>query len=954
MGRWAILQRVLGIAGGLAACWWSVCAAAPAVFAPPEKLSVVTDINYPPYLFQAEDGSLQGIIKDKWELWSGKTGVPAQVIGMDWAAAQRGVQAGSYDVLEALSYSEGRTRLYELSPPYAPVEARVYFHRSISGINDVATMRGFTIGVKTGSACGNWLAERGDQTLRAYSTSELLVQAAGAGEVRLFCMDATAAQYLLFKLGLADEFRQGPPLYSSRFHWAVGKGRVELRDFIQSGFERITAEERRSIEERWLGSPLRFPIAPRYWYYFASALAGILIAASLLILLNRSLRRRVAARTAELSVALGSLRAQAETLRESETRLKLSIEAAHIGLWDWNLVDDSVYFSPQYRSQLGHRDQDLGGHYRDWESRLHPEDKPRVVAKLRASLDGAAPAVEDEFRMLRRDGSYRWIYSRGEVLRDAAGKPYRVVGCSIDLTERKHVERALEAERTLFKSLVEHLPDQVFSLDRDGRYTMVNPAWLAAAGLRLESEVRGKTVFEVLPPENAARSDAQNRQIASTGVGVYDYGLRMRRPDGTQGWFLITKVPLFDRDGRYAGLIGARRDVTQLKETAEELARERNLLRSIIDHAPDAISVKDLELRYVLLNEAALRLLGAASMDEVVGKTIHDFVSWRAAQVIEQEDRQVLQSERPFLERQRKGAGNVQSEHWLSVSKVPLRDPGGKVSGVLALNRDITELHDAMEQARRLNIELEERVRLRTTELEEAVKELRAFSYSVSHDLRAPLRRASGFLNILSRSSMDKLAENERGMMRRIAASVQRMDQLIDDMLRLSRVADQEIRITDIDLSALALQIAADLRAADPVRDVAIRVADGMRAQADARLVRIVLENLMGNAWKFTGRSTAPSIEVGVTFSGEPTVFFVRDNGAGFDMQYAGRLFGAFQRLHHHDEFPGTGIGLATVARIVRRHGGRVWAESRPDEGATFHFTLASGRAGGWQEAASG
>src|SRR6266853_3170700 len=261
-----------------------------AAFSPPGQLVVVTDDSYPPYLFRTDGGELQGIIKDKWEVWARKTGVRVRIEGMEWAKAQEAVKNNAADVIEALAYTEARAKLYEYSLPYAEVDARVFFHRSISGINDVASMRGFTIGAKDGSACANWLEERGLETIRRYPTSDAVVQAARAREVPLFCMDLPVAQYLIYKQNLADEFRETSPLYVARFHWAVLKGRTDLRDFIQRGFQRITAQELQDIETRWLGSSLKLPVDPRYFYYLALLAAGILAAAVLLILWNRTLR----------------------------------------------------------------------------------------------------------------------------------------------------------------------------------------------------------------------------------------------------------------------------------------------------------------------------------------------------------------------------------------------------------------------------------------------------------------------------------------------------------------------------------------------------------------------------------------------------------------------------------------------------------------------------------------
>jgi light-regulated signal transduction histidine kinase (bacteriophytochrome) len=224
--------------------------------------------------------------------------------------------------------------------------------------------------------------------------------------------------------------------------------------------------------------------------------------------------------------------------------------------------------------------------------------------------------------------------------------------------------------------------------------------------------------------------------------------------------------------------------------------------------------------------------------------------------------------------------------------------------------------------------------------LEAANKELEAFAYSVSHDLRAPLRSMDGFSQALLDDYSDKLDEQGRDYLKRVRAGAQRMGTLIEDLLKLSRIARHEMQREQVDLSALAGKIAAELKESEPSRDVVLSIQDGLVADGDERLLRVVLENLLGNAWKFTGKRAKAVIELGATEHEGQTAYFVRDNGAGFDMAYADKLFGAFQRLHSTSEFTGTGIGLATVQRIVHRHGGRVWAEGKVGEGATFFFTL--------------
>lgn len=241
-----------------------------------------------------------------------------------------------------------------------------------------------------------------------------------------------------------------------------------------------------------------------------------------------------------------------------------------------------------------------------------------------------------------------------------------------------------------------------------------------------------------------------------------------------------------------------------------------------------------------------------------------------------------------------------------------------------------------------LNASLEQRVADRTVQLDVANTELQAFSYSVSHDLRAPLRGIDGWSQALQEDCGEQLDARGHEYLHRVRSEAQRMGELIDDLLRLSRVTQSDLKKVPIDVSEMATEIVAQLRLQSPQREVSITIQPGLRAIADAGLLRVVLENVLGNAWKFTGNKSDAIIELGEERHEDETVFFVRDNGAGFDMAYAGKLFSAFCRLHRSSEFAGTGIGLATVNRIVHRHGGRIWAEAAANHGATFYFTLES------------
>lgn len=249
-------------------------------------------------------------------------------------------------------------------------------------------------------------------------------------------------------------------------------------------------------------------------------------------------------------------------------------------------------------------------------------------------------------------------------------------------------------------------------------------------------------------------------------------------------------------------------------------------------------------------------------------------------------------------------------------------------------------LIESRNQTRQANADLERRVADRTRQLEAANRELEAFAYAVSHDLRAPLRSMSGFSQILQESAPPGLDDKSRHYLQRIHDASVRMSSLIDDLLNLSRIGRSELTARPISLSQIAAEAAAAVRERHPTRDVLLEIAPGMEVSADPRLLRIALENLVSNAWKYSSRRPQAHVSIGTQAGEHGLAYFVRDDGVGFDMKYADKLFVPFQRLHPEAEFPGSGIGLVTVQRIVARHGGRVWADAKPDEGATFYFTL--------------
>jgi PAS domain S-box-containing protein len=373
-----------------------------------------------------------------------------------------------------------------------------------------------------------------------------------------------------------------------------------------------------------------------------------------------------------------------------------------------------------------------------------------------------------------------------------------------------------------------------------------------------------------------------------------------------------------------------------------DLPVRQDQLLALIDNTNAVIYMRDLDGRYMVVNREYERLFDRRR-NEIVGLTDHDLFPAEIADEFRANDLKAAASGKPVHVEE--VAPGEDGPRWYITVKFPLLDSAGKAYAVAGISTDITARKQAEEEVRKLNAELEQRVRERTAELETTARELDAFAYSVSHDLRAPLRSIHGFSRFLEEDYADRLDEDGLEYVARIKSSVAKMGQLIDDLLRLSRATRTELNREPVDISALASEIIEELRAAEPDRQVEVEVIPGLVTTGDSHLLRLALDNLLSNAWKFTGKCEHAAISVGTTGQPGDQVFFVRDNGAGFNMRYESKLFDPLQRLHTADEFEGNGIGLAIVHRILGRHGGRIWAESELGKGATFFFTVTSSSA---------
>jgi PAS domain S-box-containing protein len=497
--------------------------------------------------------------------------------------------------------------------------------------------------------------------------------------------------------------------------------------------------------------------------------------------------------------------------------------------------------------------------------------------------------------------------------------------------ERDAIERKVDADEGLrvhlarYKSLVLAIAQVIWTADSAGDMAVEQPSWAAYTGQTFARYHRRGWLDAVHPDDRASYLAAWERAVTATSPFELEH--RLRRHDGEYRYFSARAVPVLADDGAIREWAGIHTDITERKLTEQTLRDGARQFRELADSMPQIVWEADPDGHFDYYNRRWYEFTGrpeGVTGDESWTDVVHPDDQKECLERWHSATKSGDAYEIEYRLKERTGA-----YQWFLRRALPVRDPAGRITRWYGTCTNIDSVKHTEDVLRRANIETDA-----------SNRELESFSYSVAHDLRSPLRSIDGFSQAILEDNADQLDAQGKENLARVRTAAQRMGHLIDGLLSLSRVSRAELRREHVNLTRVARAIGGRLQEADEQRDVELVVQEGLMVEGDANLLVAVMENLLGNAWKFTGRQPKARIEVGLTRKDGQSAYFVRDNGAGFDMAYAGKLFGAFQRLHGVAEFPGTGIGLATVQRIVRRHGGQVWAEGEDGRGATFFFTL--------------
>lgn len=599
-----------------------------------------------------------------------------------------------------------------------------------------------------------------------------------------------------------------------------------------------------------------------------------------------------------------------------------------------------LYINDYFASVHGYQPEELIGKHL---SIFHAENHMKLLCPLLEELQQKGNYGITEVPHLKRDGTEFPMLMSGLLITDESTGEQLMAATAIDISARKEAEnRIRESERELASShelmnyVIEHSNSGVAIHDKELNYIYVSQKYIDQFGLR-EMEIIGRHHYDVFPdlPERwkEVHLRALHGEVLKADKDAFI------TPEGKQEWTKWECRPWFGPDGTVGGIIVYTEVITREMEMQEQLRVSEESFRGSFENAATGMAIANQTSRIFRVNEALCSILGYTK-EEITGKTYVDLIHPGERKKHLRNMVQIRTGKMNHFHSEDRYVHKKGFILWGILSVSVVRDKDGDPLYYIGQITDITGKKRAELELEKLNSELEKKVEERTRQLKLANKELESFSYSVSHDLRAPLRAIDGFSHAVLEDYSDKLDETGIGYLNRVRGASQKLSHLIDEFLDLARVSRASLHTTQINMTEIVNTVLGVLKSGDPERVIHFHVQEFVMAHADLQQMKIVMQNLLENAWKYSSGKENARIEFGMMHEGHRKIYYVRDNGAGFNMDYYEKLFIPFQRLHNQNEFSGSGIGLATVKRIIDRHHGTIWAESEEGRGAVFYFTL--------------
>lgn len=936
-----------------------------------QPLQVVMDDNYPPYVFRDNSGELKGYLPDLWAIWQRQTGIPVVLHATNWNDALRRFGNREADVIDTIFRTPVRDEVMHFSQPYATLRVSIYAHRSIQGINDLKTLRAFSVGVKEGDNCANRLESAAVARLQTYASYEKIIEAAIQGEIRVFCLDEPPANFLLARENLSKEYRQAFLLYEGKFHRAVHKGQSELLAQVENGFAAISQEQYADLQQKWLPKgqgQIAWWESPITYVVLALLLLGLLM-----LLWNLSLHAQVVKRTSELAEG------------------KAFLEAIIEGMGAFVFIKDANYryrFVNQATSKVfGQAAADIVG--KDDTAFFAPES----VEVLR-NIDRRVIELGEDVRLVEQQlnfaqGKQRSFLAVKTPMRDADGQIIGLLGVSTDITKQQEQEQRLRDLSNELTATLQALPDVLFEVDATGRILTIWANDEKQLAIPKEQAV-GRSVQELLP-EASAQIVLQALQEAEVYGASHGQRLLLPLPEGAT-WFELStalkpgelepkRFMVLSRNiqERVKAQEAAEAAQARLAELLEEADQNRLVLLSMLeDQQRSDVQLRKLS-QAVEQSPVSVVITNINAEIEYVNQAMTQVTGYTVAELLGQNPR-VLQSGLTSPEvftamwdklangeiwsgqliNKRKN-GEIYYEH---ATIAPIRQDDGRVEHYLAVKQDITDKKRLGEELDHYRQHLEELVELRTKQLAEAkqVAEVAnraksAFLANMSHEIRTPMNAIIGLTHLLQRSIQEP---EQQEKIRKIRQSADHLLAIINDILDLSKIeaGKLELETLDFNLPSLCERVLSLIHERAEAKGLNLHLAplspdlQHLQLRGDATRLSQALLNYLGNAIKFTEHGEVvlevTVIESEARHSAAQIMlrFAVTDTGIGIAPEAQQRLFTAFEQADNSTTrlYGGTGLGLAITQHLAHCMGGEAGCSSVLGQGSTFWFTAVLSR----------